>query len=66
MPHPNALSLASLEGPDLFCKNFLIYFQILEPSTTVPFGVVVSILDTHQADTDSNPINSISFFIFLS
>ena len=54
MPHSNALSLVSLEGPDFLCKldeNSVLY-------TTIPFGVVVSNLDFHQADRGSNSITS--------
>ena len=59
MPHPNALSLAFLEGPDFFV--YLLYNKFNENSVhyiTVPFGVVVSNLGSHQAVRGSNPITS--------
>jgi hypothetical protein len=63
MPHPNALSLASLEGLDflsIYCKINLMKIHY----TTVPFGVVVSSLDSHQAVWGSNLITSQIIFIF--
>ena len=66
MLQSNALSLASLEGPDFFAKKVWIYvysrFKFCHNSHLCMYGVVVSILDSHWADLGSNPLNSISFF----
>jgi hypothetical protein len=58
MPHPNALSLAT-QILSICCNKF---DENSMHYTTVPFGVVVSSLNSHQTDWGSNPN---SFFIFL-
>jgi hypothetical protein len=66
MPHPNALSLASLESTDLFFFTFyktkihVVYNQILDLHISEPSSLVVSPLNSHlveQVQIPSPPLN---------
>ena len=54
MPHPNAWSLASMEGTDCLEKPW-ICDQNSDHLTSEPNSVVVSTLKSHSKDPCANP-----------
>ena len=58
MPYPNARSLSSQEVPD-FDPIAKKYYHL----TSGPFGVVVSSLNSHQADHQFQSDNCSPFFL---